>query len=69
MIQRLRLYPTREDSLGVSFLVRGIGHCSAVWLKEFGNILLKVNPDGSQVRLHDVATINLGGENYSTDTR
>src|SRR5258705_12282793 len=37
--------------------------------EEFGNILLKVNPDGSQVRLHDVATINLGGENYSTDTK
>jgi multidrug efflux pump len=37
--------------------------------EEFGNILLKVNPDGSQVRLHDVATVNLGGENYSTDTK
>src|SRR6266481_2176357 len=37
--------------------------------EEFGNILLKVNPDGSQVRLHNVATINLGGENYSTDTK
>jgi multidrug efflux pump len=37
--------------------------------EEFGDILLKVNPDGSQVRLHDVATVNLGGENYSTDTR
>src|ERR1700746_4181202 len=31
--------------------------------EEFGDILLKVNPDGSQVRLHDVATVNLGGEN------
>lgn len=37
--------------------------------EEFGNILLKVNPDGSQVRLHDVATVSLGGENYSTDTK
>jgi multidrug efflux pump len=36
---------------------------------EFGNILLKVNPDGSQVRLHDVATVSLGGENYATDTK
>ncbi|EOF4702263.1 MAG: multidrug efflux RND transporter permease subunit AcrB [Klebsiella huaxiensis] len=32
--------------------------------EEFGNILLKVNPDGSQVRLRDVAKIELGGENY-----
>jgi multidrug efflux pump len=31
---------------------------------EFGKILLKVNPDGSQVRLRDVAKIELGGENY-----
>src|ERR1700736_6358844 len=37
--------------------------------EEFGNILLKVNPDGSQVRLHDVATVSLGGENYSIDTK
>src|ERR1700751_1672766 len=37
--------------------------------EEFGNILLKVNPDGSQVRLHDVATVSLGGENYATDTK
>jgi len=31
----------------------------------FGNILLKVNSDGSQVRLHDVARIERGGENYN----
>ncbi|CEK11181.1 efflux RND transporter permease subunit [Legionella hackeliae] len=34
--------------------------------EEFGNILLKVNKDGSIVRLRDVARIELGGENYST---
>ncbi|KHJ66539.1 multidrug transporter [Pantoea rodasii] len=33
--------------------------------EEFGNILLKVNNDGSQVRLHDVARIERGGENYN----
>lgn len=32
---------------------------------EFRNILVKVNPDGSQVRLGDVATVSLGPENYS----
>ncbi|PLR38709.1 hydrophobe/amphiphile efflux-1 family RND transporter [Chimaeribacter californicus] len=37
--------------------------------EEFGKILLKVNPDGSQVRLRDVATIELGGENYSVVAR
>ncbi len=34
-------------------------------VKEFSNILLKVNPDGSQVRLRDVARVELGGQNYT----
>ncbi|TDR89644.1 efflux RND transporter permease subunit [Enterovirga rhinocerotis] len=33
--------------------------------EQFGAILLKVRPDGSQVRLRDVATIGLGAENYA----
>jgi len=33
---------------------------------EFRNILLKVNEDGSQVRLRDVARVELGQQNYST---
>ncbi|MDH1105118.1 efflux RND transporter permease subunit [Pseudomonas otitidis] len=33
--------------------------------EQFREILLKVNRDGSQVRLRDVATVELGGENYS----
>ncbi|QGY28288.1 efflux RND transporter permease subunit [Pantoea cypripedii] len=37
--------------------------------EEFGNILLKVNTDGSQVRLRDVARIELGGENYDIIAR
>ncbi|MGA7816248.1 efflux RND transporter permease subunit, partial [Caballeronia sp.] len=37
--------------------------------EQFGNILLKVNPDGSQVRIKDVAHIDLGGENYNFDTK
>ncbi len=36
--------------------------------EQFGNILLKVNADGSQVRIKDVARLELGGENYNTDT-
>ena len=32
--------------------------------EEFGNILLRVNKNGSQVKLHDVARVELGGENY-----
>ncbi|WJD47626.1 MULTISPECIES: multidrug efflux RND transporter permease subunit AcrB [unclassified Enterobacter] len=37
--------------------------------EEFGKILLKVNPDGSQVRLKDVSRIELGGENYDIIAR
>jgi hydrophobe/amphiphile efflux-1 (HAE1) family protein len=37
--------------------------------EQFGQILLRVNPDGSRVLLRDVARIELGGENYSTIAR
>jgi multidrug efflux pump len=33
--------------------------------EQFGNIFLKVNPDGSQVRLKDIGRIALGSETYS----
>jgi multidrug efflux pump len=37
--------------------------------EEFGSILLKVRTDGSQVRLRDVARIEIGSENYAITTR
>jgi multidrug efflux pump len=37
--------------------------------EEFGNILLRVNQDGSQVRLRDVARIELGAESYSIQAK
>ncbi|WP_220814601.1 efflux RND transporter permease subunit [Pseudomonas paralcaligenes] len=37
--------------------------------EEFRNILLKVNRDGSQVRLGDVAKVELGGENYAINAQ
>jgi multidrug efflux pump len=36
--------------------------------EQFQNIMLRVNPDGSQVRLGDVARVELGGENYQFET-
>lgn len=36
--------------------------------EEFKNILLRVNADGSQIRLGDVARVELGGENYQFET-
>ncbi|MFP3565565.1 efflux RND transporter permease subunit [Paraburkholderia sp. SIMBA_030] len=37
--------------------------------EQFGNVLLKVNTDGSQVRIKDVGHVELGGENYNFDTK
>ncbi|HEY8331775.1 MAG TPA: efflux RND transporter permease subunit [Pseudomonas sp.] len=37
--------------------------------EQFGAILLKVNPDGSQVRLRDVADVALGADNFSISAR
>ncbi|MAP31167.1 MAG: hydrophobe/amphiphile efflux-1 family RND transporter, partial [Marinobacter sp.] len=55
--------PTAE---GVQLQATVIGKQRMKTAEEFENILLKVNPDGSQVRLADVAEVNLGNENYAT---
>jgi len=36
---------------------------------QFGNIVLRANPDGSSVRLRDVARIELGAQTYATSAR
>ncbi|MBZ5708060.1 efflux RND transporter permease subunit [Nannocystis pusilla] len=36
--------------------------------EEFGAIYLKVNPDGSQVRLRDVARVELAGESFDVES-
>jgi multidrug efflux pump len=38
-------------------------------VEEFENILLRVNSDGSRVRLRDVARLELGGQDYSLQAR
>ena len=47
----------------VTYTVRAQGRLMNA--EEFGNIILRANPDGSLVRLKDVARISLGSENYS----
>jgi hydrophobe/amphiphile efflux-1 (HAE1) family protein len=37
--------------------------------EQFGTVLLKAMPDGSQVRLRDVARIALGAESFAVDTQ
>ena len=33
--------------------------------EEFGNIVVRANPDGSIVRMRDVARVELGARNYT----
>jgi hydrophobe/amphiphile efflux-1 (HAE1) family protein len=37
--------------------------------EEFGNVIVRSNPDGSQVRVKDVARVELGTQNYSAVSR
>ena len=46
-----------------------IGKTRLQTAEQFDKILLKVNKDGSQVRLKDVAEVGLGGENYSINAQ
>src|ERR1700680_1941885 len=47
----------------VTYTVRAQGRLMGA--EEFSDIILRANPDGSLVRLKDVARISLGSENYS----
>src|ERR1700694_1240168 len=47
----------------VTYTVRAQGRLMGA--EEFADIILRANPDGSLVRLKDVARISLGSENYS----
>jgi multidrug efflux pump len=51
----------------ISATVVVTGQLSTV--EQFGNIVLRANPDGSTVRLKDVARIEIGGQAYVTSTR
>jgi len=50
---------------GAKFSATVVGKTRFEKVKQFENILLKVNPDGSQVRLRDVGRIDLGPQDYS----
>ena len=54
--------PTRK---GVQLNATVLGKSRMTTAEEFREILLKVNADGSQVRVKDVAEVGLGAENFS----
>ena len=55
------------DEQAISATVVVNGQLSTV--EQFGNIVLRANPDGSAVYLKDVARIELGGQAYATAAR
>ena len=56
---------TPEQAIFATVVVKG--QLSAT--RQFGDIVLRANPDGSAVRLKDVARIELGAQTYSVSTR
>jgi multidrug efflux pump len=54
------------DTVGLNATV--IGKTLMRTPEQFQDILLKVNPDGSQVRLRDVGEVSLGSESYTFNT-
>jgi len=56
---------TNEQQLNATI----IGKTRLQTPEQFREILLKVNADGSQVRLGDVGRVELGGENYSINAQ
>ncbi len=56
---------TAEQSISATVVVRGQLDST----RAFGDIVLRANPDGSSVRLKDVARIELGAQTYGVRTR
>lgn len=59
--------PPFESEPQFQFTIQAKGRLTTV--KEFGNIVLRANTDGSFVRLRDVARIELGSQSYSAHAR
>ena len=55
------------DGQSFTYTVRAQGRLNSP--EEFGNIVIRANPDGSNVRLKDVARIELGAQTYSLEGR
>ena len=55
--------PTRENQV-FQYQINTLGRLSQV--EQFEDIILRTRPDGSVVRIKDVARVELGAENYDT---
>ena len=56
--------PPVDSDVDFQFTLTSQGELSTP--EEFGNIVLRAEPDGSFLRLRDIATVELGSQSYST---
>lgn len=59
--------PPISDDVAMEFTLTAQGQLQTA--EEFGNIVLRSNPDGSLLHLKDIARVELGSENYSGSSR
>ncbi len=59
--------PPAPDNTEFTYTVQTAGRFQTA--EQFGAVVVRSNEDGSQVRLKDVATIELGAQNYLMNTR
>ena len=59
--------PPAPPGTEFTYTVRTRGRLSTA--EEFGDVILRSNPDGSQVRVKDVARVELGAQTYNAVTR
>jgi multidrug efflux pump len=58
--------PTDDDVM-LTYPVSAEGRLDTA--EEFGDIIIRANPDGSMVRLRDVSRVELGAKSYTLDSR
>ena len=59
--------PPTSDGVEMQFTLTAQGQLKSA--EEFANIVLRANPDGSLLHLHDVAKVELGSESYAGSSR
>ncbi len=59
--------PPTNGNQPYQYSVRATGRLSTP--AQFGNLIIKANPDGGYIRVRDVGRVELGAEDYSTDLR
>jgi HAE1 family hydrophobic/amphiphilic exporter-1 len=59
--------PPATENTQFTYTVRTPGRLSNA--EEFGNVIIRSNPDGSQIKIKDIARVELGTQNYNAIPR